>query len=83
MSKVNFTENEYSFIEENFGFSKDEVDAFSEDDYFDLQDKCSDIEIDAISDAGDDELSDDGNTASDIVTKIGDTLCGGDDEDDE
>lgn len=81
--KIAFTENEYSFIEEKFGISKEAVDAFSEEEYFELQDKCSDIEVNAIMEAGNDELSDDGNTASAIITKIGDTLCGEDGEDDE
>lgn len=77
---IGLTEEEYSFIEDKFGIKKESIDGYSEDELCDLQDICSDIEIEAATDAGDGNLSADGETASSIVTKIGIALCG-DDED--
>lgn len=79
---VKFTKKEYTFIEESFGLSKAVVNALTEDGLCDLQDKCSDIEVQAITEVGDDALPENANTAADIVTKIGNALCGGDDEED-
>ncbi len=72
---VKFTKKEYAFIEDKYGSTKKQVDTYSEDELYDLQDKCSDLEIEAIEAAGDETLSDEGKTAAEIVTKIGNTLC--------
>lgn len=72
---VRFTKKEYAFIDDKFGISKEQLDDYTEDELFDLQDKCSDIEIDAIKEAGNNKLSVDGETAAQIVTRIGNTLC--------
>ncbi len=80
---VKFTKKEYAFIEDKFGANKKQVDAYSEDELYDLQDKCSDLEIEAIEAAGDEDLSDEGKTAAEIVTKIGNTLCPEEDDEEE
>lgn len=72
---IKFTEKEYVFIEEKFDISKEDVDNLSEDELYDLQDSCSDIEVDAIDEAGDEELPEEGKLAASIVTKIGNALC--------
>ncbi len=72
---VKFTKKEYAFIDDKFGVNQKQVNAYSEDELYDLQDKCSDFEIEAIGIAGDGALSADGETAAEIVTKIGNILC--------
>ena len=77
-AKVEFTQREYAFMEKEFGYTKEKVDAFTEDDIDKLIDDCFDIEIAetiaADRAAGDDYeesvLSERGEIAADLVTKL-------------
>ncbi len=72
------TEEQLDFIEREFGFSKEALFSLDEDSiYDDVYDKCCDIEIEETIDALDrenEEITDRGRIASDIVTLLGNTL---------
>lgn len=69
---MKFTETEYAFLKEEFGLSETDVAALSEDELYDLGDKCFEIETEETVAAADGELSDRGATAAALVTKIND-----------
>ena len=67
---MKFTETEYAFLKEEFGLSESDVSALSEDERYDLGDKCFEIETEETIAAADGELSDRGKTAAELVTKL-------------
>lgn len=68
---IKFTEEEYNFIVEEFGYSKEQVDGLGADELYDLADDCFIIEEEETVAAGDDgELSERGEIAAGIVTKV-------------
>ncbi len=68
---IKFTEKEYEFIESEFGYTKEQVDGLSPDELYDLADDCFVIEEEETVAAGEDgELSERGETAAGIVTKV-------------
>ncbi len=73
---IKFTRKEYDFIAEGFGHTKEQVDEMSMDELYDLADECFGIEEEEeeeeeIVAAGEDgELSERGELAAPIVTKV-------------
>lgn len=67
---MKFTEKEYAFLKNEFGYSKEDVDGFSEDELLDIGDNCFDIETDETLAAGDGKISERGEIAAALVTKI-------------
>ena len=68
---IKFTEKEYEFIESEFGYTKEQVDGLSPDELYDLADDCFVIEEEETVAAEEDgELSERGETAAGIVTKV-------------
>ena len=67
---INFTEKEYQFIENEFGYDKEQVNDMSDNELYNLFDECFVIEEKETVAAGENDLSDRGKTAADIVTKI-------------
>lgn len=62
------------FIERELGFSTKDIEDMSDDEFSELYDQLANIEIDEVCAAGDDEVSERGNTAADIVTVLGNEL---------
>ena len=71
------------FIEKELGVSKDDVEDMSDDEFSELYDQLADIEVDEVCAAGDDDVSERGNTAADIVTILGNELYRPDSEEQE
>ena len=72
------TEQQFKFIEEEFGYDSDSVTVFDEDELYEkIYDPCCVIEEKEIVATLDDdsELSERGRLASDIVTILGKTIC--------
>lgn len=71
------------FIEKELGVSKDDIEDMSDDEFSELYDQLADIEVEEVCTAGDDDVSERGNTAADIVTILGNELYRPDSEEQE
>ncbi|MCD8295008.1 MAG: hypothetical protein LUE27_07190 [Clostridia bacterium] len=69
---MKFSEKELEFLKNEFGYTENQIDNFSEDELSDLTDECFDIEVDEVvaADDGNGDVSERGETAADIVTKL-------------
>lgn len=69
---MKFSKKELEFLKSEFGYTEDQINNLSEDELSDLTDKCFDIEVDEVvaTDDGDGDVSERGETAADIVTKL-------------
>lgn len=66
---LKFTDTEYEFLEKEFGKTREEVDAMTEDELYELSDACFDIELEGdLSDGK--SMPDRCGIASGIVDKI-------------
>ncbi|MDR2042850.1 MAG: hypothetical protein LBQ15_00475 [Clostridium sp.] len=65
-----FKDKDYSFIESEFGLSRETVNALSDDGLVDLYEKCCEVEIDETSRAGDRSLTERGDMAVRLVNLI-------------
>ena len=71
------------FIEKELGVSKDDIEGMSDDEFSELYDQLADIEVDEVCTAGDDNVSERGNAAANIVTILGNELYRPDSEEQE
>ena len=68
---IKFSKAEYDFIEREFGKNQEQVAALTDDELYDLADDCFVIEEEETVAAGEDgELSERGELAASIVTKV-------------
>lgn len=67
---MKFSNQEYQFLMDEFGYTKDRIDRMTASELLDLGDDCFGIEEEETVAAGEDSLSIRGETAAAIVTKI-------------
>lgn len=65
-----FNKEELDFLEKEFGLSEKDLAEISEDDLLGIGDQCFEIETEEVLAAGGGELSEWGETAAALVTKI-------------
>lgn len=69
-----FTNVQYVFLEKEFGLSNESINQMDNDAFGDLYDKVCDIEIDETCKAGNNPLTERGETAVEIVDIMADAL---------
>jgi len=67
---MTYTKEELDFLEKEFGLSEKDLAEISEDDLLDIGDQCFEIETEEVLAASGGELSERGETAAALVTKI-------------
>lgn len=72
-----------AFIEKELSVSKEDIEGMSDDEFSELYDQLADIEVDEVCAAGDDDVSERGNAAANIVTILGNELYRPDSEEQE
>ena len=66
--------SQLEFIKEETGVDEEDIKKMTDDEFAELYDQIADIEIEEVCSAGDEEISERGNIAADIVTAVGEEL---------
>ena len=66
--------SQLEFIKEETGLDEEDIKKMTDDEFAELYDQIADIEIEEVCSAGDEEISERGNIAADIVTAVGEEL---------